>query len=130
MANGSDLAVVVSLPGRSTAIAASSDGGQTWTTTLVPQPHVDWSTFLLDPMRWRLTDNRVILSTDDAGKHWHTDPLPTFLRAPLHPHDLKFLPPHLAWAIPYNPHGGPIWWTAGSNDWQPITITVTPSPAP
>lgn len=38
--------------------------------------------------------------------------------------DLAFLPPRYAWAIPYDPEGGPILWTEGGHDWKPITITV------
>ena len=51
----------------------------------------------------------------------HTQNLPPFIRD--YPGvDLQFLPPHLAWAIPYGQNSGPIWWTAGRNIWQPITI--------
>jgi hypothetical protein len=85
----------------------------------------DWNTTLLDPTRWRLTGNRVVLSTDDAGRHWRTVALPDSVRAPQHPDDdLEFLPANPAWAIPFSSNGGPIQWTTGGNVWRPVTIRL------
>ena len=119
VASGSDIGVVITVQ-RTSAIATSNDGGLTWTTTPLPRPDVEWDTTLLDTTHWRLRHDRVILSTDDAGRHWHRYMLPPFVRTS---DDLKFVAPHLAWAIPDDPTGGPIWWTTGGSVWRPVTVS-------
>jgi photosystem II stability/assembly factor-like uncharacterized protein len=118
---GSDIGVVVTVQ-RTTAIATSRDGGATWTLHLLPRPATLWDTTLLDPTHWRLAHNHVILSTDDAGRHWRIDTLPRFIASS---DELKFLAPRLAWAIPTDPGAGPIWWSDGGDEWQAITINLT-----
>ena len=80
---------------------------------MVPRPRKDWSVYF----RSDGPQNRA-----QRGQHWRTQNLPPFIRD--YPGvDVEFLPPHLVWAIPYSQNSGPIWWTAGRNIWQPITIT-------
>jgi len=125
VADGPHLAVVASLPQRATAIDTSNDGGQHWTMHAVPNLQQEWGIQLLDPTRWRLTDslNTVIQSTDDAGRHWRTQPLPKHSQG-AQSLTLTFLAPRLAWWVPFDPNGGPIWWTTGGSVWRPVTIDL------
>jgi photosystem II stability/assembly factor-like uncharacterized protein len=119
VATGSGVGVVTTVQ-RTSAIATSNDGGLAWTAHLLPRRETEWDTTLLDAKHWRLRHNRVILGTDDAGRHWYTDTLPSSIGAS---DGLTFLAPHLAWAIPNDPTGGPIWWSTGGNVWKPVTVT-------
>ncbi len=123
VAHGGDVAVVLNGGSpRTVAIATSADAGRTWNTRLVPDPHKDWTAYLLDPSRWRLTDGRTVESTDDAGRRWHTAPLPNLIRDQPDT-GIVFALPDLEWAISYN-GGRLMWWTTDGNVWRPFTITV------
>ena len=124
VANGSDIGLVTTVQ-RTSAIATSRDDGLTWTTHPLPRPDIQWDTTLVDATHWRLRNNRVLLSTDDAGRHWHTDTLPPFIPAS---DDMRFLAPQLAWAIPSDPTGGPIWWSTGGHMWRPVTVSDNARP--
>lgn len=130
--SGENLAVVFHL-GPDTAVATSSDGGNTWRSQLVPQPHDHWSVDLIDPTHWRLTNGTELMATDDAGAHWRTwtPSVPLKSSGTYGEVDsLDFLNPMLGWAVP-GPDGGPSWQTdTGGSTWTPVHISAGPYKLP
>jgi photosystem II stability/assembly factor-like uncharacterized protein len=86
---------------------------------------------LLDVRHWRLSDGRVLLSTDDTGGHWHRWNSPVRMTdavgAPLR---LHFLSARVGFAVP-EANAGPLWRTEdGGHTWKPVTVTAGPFTLP
>jgi len=118
-------------PRNATAIATSANDGANWNARLVPGlPHY-WKVDLLDVRHWRLSDGRVLLSTDDTGGHWHRWNSPVRMTdavgAPLR---LHFLSARVGFAVP-EANAGPLWRTEdGGHTWKPVTVTAGPFTLP
>ncbi len=128
---GSHIAIAETIDGRpgATVIATSSDNGKTWQSQLVPTSPQPWKVDLIDPTHWRLTNGTEVMSTNDAGAHWHTSTPTIPMKSPGTygaADSLDFLTPLNGWAIP-SPDGGPFWRTdnAGST-WTAVHITAGP----
>lgn len=130
--SGDDLATVFHL-GPDTAVASSTDGGNTWASQLVPQPLDHWNVDLIDPTHWRLANGTEIMATDDAGDHWRTwtPEVPMKSSGTYGEVDkLDFLNPLQGWAVP-GPDGGPAWETHnGGTTWTPVHISAGPYELP
>ncbi len=131
---GSRLALSLDIggnPRNATAIATSTNDGASWNARLVPGlPHY-WKVDLLDVRHWRLSDGRVLLSTDDAGGHWHRWKAPVRMTdavgAPL---TLDFIAPRIGFAVP-EANAGPLWRTEdGGHTWKRVTVTAGPFTLP
>lgn len=131
---GSHLAVSVTIGGSphgATAIATSANGGRSWDARLVPGSLLYWTEDLIDVRHWLLSDGATLLSTADAGEHWHRQRAPVAMRdsvgATL---TLNFLSPELGFAVP-NGNNGPLWSTRdGGTTWKPVRITAGPYTLP
>ena len=129
--SGTHLATAMNIQGQpgTTAIATSSDSGQTWQSQLVPNPTRGWNVDLIDPSHWVLTNGTVMMASDNAGTTWRTW-TPSVAMKASGPYGqtvtLDFLTPQLGWAEP-SPNGGPFWWTTdGGTMWKAVTVTAGP----
>ncbi len=113
--------------GGDTSIATSTDGGTTWRTQLVGDHPEKWSVDLIDAMDWIVTDGKVLMATDDSGRHWQTwTPTVTMKDKFGTPSTLDFISPLVGWAVP-GPNGGELWWTTdGGARWKKVVIMAGP----
>ena len=119
------------LPHGATLIATSENSGRSWQTQRLPGPLRYWTVDLIDVRQWVAGDGTTLLSTGDAGRHWHTSTPTVRMKDSVGgPLDLHFLSSQLGFAVP-NGNGGPLWWTRdGGGTWRSIKITAGPFTVP
>jgi photosystem II stability/assembly factor-like uncharacterized protein len=109
-------------------IATSANRGRSWRSLLVPGRREYWGADLVDVRHWRLSDGSTLLTTGDAGRHWHRLKDPATLGSPVAP---DFLSPRLGFALPDADGNDGLWWTRdGGRTGRSIEIKAGPFTLP
>jgi len=86
----------------------SENGGDSWHAVVPPGRLHSWDADVINPLEWRLADNRHIEYTDNAGRTWNLiTPRwripPT--KPPLDQPDIQFVSARIGWGTFYSPNG-------------------------
>jgi len=110
-----------------TIVATSANSGRTWRSRIAPGRTGYGSVDLVNVRHWLLSNGTTLLTTSDAGTHWHSlKATAMFVNTLGRPLTLKFLSPQVGFAGP-NINGGPMWWTRNAGrTWRRIKITAGP----
>lgn len=89
-----------------TVMYRSRNAGASWQAIVPPGGLQPWHADVIDPLHWRLADDRHILATDDGGETWQTI-TPHWPIRPANPDnnlpDIHFVTPDIGWAQFYDP---------------------------
>jgi len=86
----------------------SENGGEYWQAVMPPGRLHSWDADIINPLEWRLADDRRIEYTDNAGRTWNIiTPRwripPT--KPPLNQPDIQFVSARMGWGTFYSPNG-------------------------